>query len=639
MLKIALGIMMLQVAWVEPSVAAPAIESAPLALTRDQLSQCLALEAAGSPTPWWCGRREGDLAPPFDEACPDRQWVGYRLAPGACPAAPSAQGVWTVHEPFARSLDDRLRRVCAYTWTPALAERPTPDVAALPDVRGLRLERDCEVVAGHALPEPVSDALFSAWSNQVELPDWSDAEAFQPPSIRVAIIDGGFGGELPNGAAPDTVNHAVVVSSVVRAIACPERGASALCAASVPNYNAMPYTSRGILGELGGYFGTQMGFAEAVVEAVDTWRLEAPNTRPVHLILNLSLGWDGDYDVTTTPRVAGVTALWAARYATCQGALLIAAAGNQAGADDAGPLFPAAWEALPRACGGAPVGVYSPLVHAVGAVNGRDGELAINRVGGTPRLVAPAALVVVPEDTVVPESEMTTPLSGTSLATAAASGTAALVWSMRPGMTPDAVMQLIYRSGEPLGLAADFGQPAQRRRLSVGRAFARACPEGVAVGACPAADSRPSLPGARAAGEDAQADFANIVDALLTDPVDVLEDPNAELPDVESSYFAPWIVPQPGEPNCPICGFVGTTLFGKLDPMLDGAVLGQPEIQVNDLQGNKHFFPLEALPTQVSFKIDLSGTLGGLGLKTAWLRIPAILGGKAVLTSSELFIQ
>ena len=135
------------------------LDARPLTMTRKLSDQCTRLERRG-PAPWFCGRREQPLDPPFADACPDALWVGYRLDSGACPAAPSALGTWTVSEPFARSQDARLQRLCSYTWVPASAARPEPDVAALPDVRTVRMERDCQVVSGHAAPpQAVADEL------------------------------------------------------------------------------------------------------------------------------------------------------------------------------------------------------------------------------------------------------------------------------------------------------------------------------------------------------------------------------------------------------------------------------------------------------------------------------------------------
>jgi hypothetical protein len=607
---------------------------------------CAQALRAGRDLPRWCGGREGALAPPFDRACDDRQWVGLRLDAIACPDAPSATGTWHVSEPFARSRDARLRRVCQYTWQPALRERATPDVAALPDRPDLRLERDCDVVGAHALPTEVTDALQAAWSGQVEQPDWSAAAPFALAPTEVAVIDGGYGGLDFGGNVPATVVHAVAVSSVIRAIACPGAGDGPFCAVGTPNYPAMQYVLRGLPGEIGGYFGTQLEYAAQVAAAVDDWQALAPATRARHLVLNLSLGWDGAYDVTRAGRVPGAVALWATRYAACEGALLIAAAGNRAADSDTGPLFPAGWETLPRDCDGAPARgrVYSPLVHAVGGVDGRDAPLGIARDGATPRLVAPAAAVVVTADTVLEDDGPTAPLSGTSMAAAAASGTAALVWSLRPGLSADQVMEAVYLAGEPLGQPADFGLPGPpqgQRRLSVARAFALACPEAAAGGACPPAASRPALPAPRPAGADATAPFDDLVAALFAGAEEGQADPGAaDPPAAPTQSFEPFTVPQPGSPNCPICGFIDTSLYVKLDDALAGYALGTPIVHTWRFDSTWVDIKLTPLQVGTSFLFNLSTPLGGKSPKAAWLQIPVTNEkGTTVLTSSELFVK
>ncbi|MEZ4471171.1 MAG: S8 family serine peptidase [bacterium] len=642
-MKSMIPVLMLVATPVAAKAADPSLlDEAPVTMTRKLADQCTRLERRGGVAPWFCGRKEGPLAPPLADACPDRAWVGYRLDPASqCPSAPSPLGTWTVAAPFGRSQDARLQRLCTYTWEPASTARPAPDVAALPDVRGLRLERDCEVVGGHAVPQAVADELFDAWGAQVELPDWSAAVPFGAPRIRVAVIDGGVPGEGPLGAGADTVAHPAMVSSVIRSIGCPDRGTSALCPVATPSYNAMPYVLEGTIGELGGYFGSQGSFAAAMADAVDSWLTESPITRPAHLILNLSLGWDADFDITQVERVPGAAALWATQAATCAGALVVAAAGNQAGPSDAGPLFPAAWEAFPRACGAQP-GVYSPLVHAVGAVDGRDFPLGISRPGANPRLSAAGSVVVVPRDTGAGLDVPTSVLSGTSIAAAAASGAAGLIWSLRPSLSPDQVMALLYGTAESLGELADFGlgaAPADRRRLSIARAFEAACPEGVAIEACPAPASRPAMSAPRAAFVPSLPDFAAIEAIWLQNPVDIFEDQGAIPPPAPSAYYSPYVVPQPGEPNCPICGFTGYTLNGKLSDALFGATLGQPVVQIVDSFGNPSQVYLDPIAVGQTFKIDLAYKLQGMTLKSAWLEIPAIQNNKNVLTSSELYVH
>lgn len=627
---------------VEPAEPTTPTEQSAEPLTARQQRICARRARRGRPTPYYCGGREDAPPPGFEEACDARQWVGYRIDTASCPTAPSAHGTWNVTAPFALSRDPELQRLCVYTWQPADPAQPTPDVEALPDTASLRLERDCDVVGGHAVPDEVNDALFAAFSAQVELPDWSIAAPFALSPTRVAVIDGGFGGaqwDVPL----DTVDHAEAVSSVVRAAACPDRGAGPVCAATVPNYNAMAYVQRGITGALGGFFGTQAEYAAAVAEAVDEWRLESERTRPAHLILNLSLGWDARYGLEEAERLPALAAFWATRYAACEGALLIAAAGNKAADGDTGPLAPAAWEALRRECPGderPPRGTYAPLVHAVGGVDGRDAPLAVVREDATPRLVAPGQAVVVPLDTQTPVDAPTKVLSGTSMSTAAVAGAAALVWSLRPELTADEVMALIYAASEPLGPKADFGlKPLKRqRRLSVARAFALACPDGAQIGNCPPAASRPTLPAPRAAGGDATPDYDALDPLLFADAVPVAIDDLAPDAEGSSAYLDPYVVPQPGSPNCPVCGFQTCTLKGQLDPNLKGANLGTPVVKVKTFNGQFLDIKLAPLPDDSAFSVGLCGPLGNKAPIWGFLQIPVTVAGKTTLTSSELFV-
>jgi hypothetical protein len=483
--------------------------------------------------------------------------------------------------------------------------------------------------------------MFKAWQSQLELPDWSAAEPFETAPIRVAIIDGGFGGvQGPRAPAAPSVPHPVAVGSAVRAVACPERG-RVLCSAGTPNYSAMPYFARGRLGELGGFFGTQSRYAQAVTDAVDDWLAEPPDTRPRGLILNLSLGWDSAYDASVVQRLPGLEALWATEYAACHGALLIAAAGNLATGTDQGPVFPAAYAKRARECGADP-DVPQPLVHAVGGVDGRDRPLAISRPGSLPRLLAPAALVVVPQDTIAGLDDPTAVMSGSSMAAAAVSGAAALIWGMRPDTAPDQIMETLYQAGEPLGAPAQvgFGPLAEQRRLSIARAFALACPAGFEGGRCPPEASRPRLPGPRPYGEDARVDFQAVARTRFPHPIAV--DPHdavVEQPLAPSLYFNPWSVPQPATPNCPVCGVTDARIIGMLSRAVREQVIGLPVLIYEDERGEQNTITLDPLPANAPFVVDLGPKLDGVTPRRARLEVRTDLGGKTVLTSSEIAVD
>ncbi len=619
-----------------PEVAPDAFETAEFELTREQ-RQCRRQARRGLRMAWECGGKERRLRGALKEACPDHRWLAYRVDPLVqCEDVVARRGTWQVSRPFVRAREPNLQRVCGYTWVPNNANRPRPQLGALPNTPGLRLERDCEVVAPHALPEAVTDELRASFEAQVEAPLWSENTPAAP--VRVAVIDGGFGGVAFGDQVPaDGVHHAMAVSSVVRSLGCPNQGEDGFCVAGAPTYPAMPLIARGRSGELGGWFGAQGDYAAAVVAAVDDWRTGEFRVRP-KLILNLSLGWVGDYDVTTTGRLSGQIALWATQYAACQGALLIAAAGNRGHDAGTGPLFPAGWEQLPAVCGEGDD--YRPMVHAVGGVDGRDEPLAISRPGAQPRLTAPAAMVTVRRDTAAYQGQdvPTEVLSGTSMAAAAASGVASMVWSLRPELSAAEVMELLWGSGEPLEEGADFGylgELRERHRLSAWRAFDAACPEGTEIGNCPA--QRPSAPALRGAYEDGAPDLGQFQDLLYPDPETVQLDPGAPEPnDPQSNYEGPWAVPQPGTPNCPLCGIFGNTLYGKLDSGLAGKALGTATLYVYT-HWTQTKIKLGSLPFNSNFATSLSNQMPQ-NPTSAWLVIPVTAKGKTTYTSSELFI-
>ena len=573
------------------------------------------------------GGREAPLAAPLAESCSDQTWIGLRLAGGLCPQpGRSSDGFWQVEAPFSRADDAHMQAVCQYRWISP--RRLEPDVSVLPDQADLRLERDCDVVVGHAAPEAVSAALQTAWRDQMELPDWRAAAPFDTSAVQVAVIDGGFHLRLePRRAARLGQDHPVAVSSVIRAIACPDLGEGAFCAAGTPNYPALPYIRRGIIAELGGRLGALSDYAIRVVGAVDDWRGMPDAIRPARLILNLSLGWDQQH--TSRARLASWLAERATRYATCQGALLIAAAGNRAHDADRGPMLPAAFADQARGCGAMPDG---PLVYPVGGVDGRDRALSVSRPEGTPRLVAPAAWVSVPIDTVERFGGSTAVMTGTSMAAAAASGAAALIWGLDPQRSADDVMALLYASGEPLGRPAEFGLAGEQRRLSVGRALGQLCAE---VPDCLPAASAPVLPPARAAGIDAQAPIDVVLGALLAE-AEVMEPvPEAAPPEGESAFVSPWVGPQPGVPNCPVCGVLESTLVGRLTPPLHGA-FGKLRVVWFDARG-RHVTGVRGLPVDAPFAVDLGEVDGPL--LGAWLEAPIEVFGKTLFTRDALIID
>jgi hypothetical protein len=115
-----------------------------------------------------------------------------------------------------------------------------------------------------------------------------------------------------------------------------------------------------------------------------------------------------------------------------------------------------------------------PLVYAVGGVDERGRSLTNARVGGRPRLATTAANSLALD----PDGGYTMTLSGSSVAAAVASGAAALIWSYRPALRPDELVELLHQTGWNSEEPADFGLPgtsAAIHRLSICAALERAC--------------------------------------------------------------------------------------------------------------------------------------------------------------------
>jgi len=140
-------------------------------------------------------------------------------------------------------------------------------------------------------------------------------------------------------------------------------------------------------------------------------------------IINLSLGGPEDPLVTRLLDKAGE-----------QGVLVLASAGNDG--PDAPPPFPAS----------------HPAVMAITAVDANDKPYARAVHGDFIDAAAPGVEIAVP----VPGETYPSQLSGTSMSTAYASGAAALLLSLEPGTTPDAVRTSLQNSAvNPTGRSHD----------------------------------------------------------------------------------------------------------------------------------------------------------------------------------------
>ena len=573
---------------------APVLESAPQAVICAACANvprgtlCFCRPPANTSVATRAGHRDDTVPAALTWVTTQNQWTGLILSGAAeCPPAerdPAASGAWEVRRPYQDSGDDELERMCQYSWAPLADPSAPPLTALLPDLATLRLQSD---VAGTAPlfrpPLPARDLLDEAFFHQIGL----SAALVGPVTgldragagARVAVLDSAPGGlSLLNDHNLEVESlsaHSAGVSSVINRIVCGRQAFIGAfdpplsCQAEVRQHLALPLLANDVTApppnpapfgvsypqDTGGYFGRTADVAQAIYDAVAAWQAESPDK---HLVINLSLGWEKDYGASGISglRMPAREAWAAARYAACQGALLIAAAGNRGLKNETGSMFPAGWEKLPLTCpaGGLvpPAGAYAPLVYAAGGVTGADLPLGIARPNGTPRLVSPAAMVSVGDAGLIESVDgggatvysATHVVSGTSVAAAALSGTAALVWSMRPELEPWEVMDLIYNAGEDLGRGAEFslrpdptGAAYHQHRLSVCGAAVAAC-DGLGLPTCPTQETLDRLRGecARPAGQDASADMAAVL--ALAYP---------ELADLPVGPFAPTTTAPPDD--------------------------------------------------------------------------------------------
>jgi hypothetical protein len=429
------------------------------------------------------------------------------------------------------------------------------------------------------------------------------------PPVRLVFLDTQPDGEgVPHTSSP-TTKHGYTLVHLAAQLVCPQ---DVPCPVELATALALPHQmfhpdqppSESIFSSLGGNLGLVDELASAIVREVWKW---SPDAKRKHLILNLSLGWDGELlNELDHHKVAHLEAdsqlvYKALQLARQSGALVIAAAGNRRGGGESKwPLLPAAWElrrpSLLRFLDG------SKPVYAVGGVDWQGLPLPNYRQGGLPRRVAFGDHAVAATSGTDDPTAMYT---GSSVSTAVVSAIAAVVWQLRPELSAAEVMRLLGRSGDVLPTRADsyawkdlwplskmMGAP-NVRRLTLCQAVVQARVEG-GLGNIPSC-RRP---------KKAAADLSTLITALpstsltlqattlptycrsASDPTPLLfADPAHGLADPCPLYRWPdivsqrWVAPQPDDPPCPGCSFipphamVGALAFDKIPPLPAGYVL------------------------------------------------------------------
>lgn len=556
------------------------------------------------------------------DACSGRRQIGVNPRPGhPCPSARDRRWKKINLFPHAQSTSE-LAKYCVYDWT---EETSPPVVTRLPragfPAPSDWLESDCEVVSTYGHPYETRNAasLETAFLEQVEF-------EIGPPTTntptKVVVVDTAVDGPFPNGA--DGVDdHGRAMATVIRKLACP--AGVAPCLATVSTQLAMPLvrTPHGLRANRahGGFLGRPSDIAAAIHRGLHH-ALVTPGANRV--VINLSLGWEPPWGGALSPSgVSGLPApvqmvFWAITEARCEGAIVVAAAGNAAGGPDAdsGFVYPAGWETQPKpdvptclAFGGGPPpsgrATYLPLVYAAGAVDGRDQILMNSRPDGASRLLAPSDHVVVSDGPGYTSASYT----GTSVSAAVASAMAAMMWTYRTGLSADEVMEEVYQAAVDLSVPADvcLSSPcATVRRLSACRTLERACVAPRCAGAVPCGAPNPGRD-ARARGFDLSypqvstttstgttnehAPFAPCSNVVFSAGSGVPENP-CPFNQYYTSYAVRYATPQPHPIGCKHCVLKNSVLYIGVSDELDAPV-SDPVITIVTESGQKYGIKLD----------------------------------------------
>jgi hypothetical protein len=472
-------------------------------------------------------------------------------------------GHWT--EPRTQA----MRQFCVFEWVgqePVTLEDYEPLFDAIENSSVMDLETvevDClgQATMGSGLDTAaVHEALAGRYHKAIEWVSATQLGGSQANRVfpKIAILDT-VSQQAHDNPQIDPINmHGEFMGDIVADVACPDHDDE--CLKYINYHVAMPreaYSAADYV--VGGQHGTMGDLATAVVAAVGTWREEriADPTETPRLVLSLSLGWDPSLNAPTrAPYRALELAL---KFASCNGAIVVASSGNVADPKcpvDTGPLAPATFEevAAPTAQECAQLGflpldpnqypvfdVPRPLVYAVGGIDG-ERPIVNARPDSTPPLVSFASNVTVASV----QGGYTLPLTGTSVSAASVAAIAGLMWSYSPESTPSQIMTTIATSGHLSSMTADFGfggYSGNVRQVSACLALEDIC------------TGRPGCPTLNCQQQTGY-DLAHAIDDAINDPSNTLASHVGGNPVQVQCGWSEWdeqTDPQPEHPICPSC--------------------------------------------------------------------------------------
>lgn len=473
----------------------------------------------------------------------------------------TAPAGWTAERLFHSSnLSPDLAGLCLYAWN--LAEHGAPptaaDISSLFTVsRAQEMTQDVAVLFPSAEFSTQEESLSAGLRNalRAQVGDVSLLPNFPAhPGVRVVVIDSAPDAP-PGHIQPGVSRHGDTLAHLIEDIVCrpiDPRGNRA-CAAEVTTELALPWIAKGVPGQKGGNLGTLADLARAIERAVSTWqndKLNAPSSTPPRLLLNLSLGWEHTASIADctadAPALMGPPARAVRQilqYAASQGALIIAAAGNDSGGPTPrkGLVCPGRYQSVKQDA--AP---SQALLVAVSGVDYQDHPLETARPLGITGIAGLGfgGVAWAPGDPVPPQ------LTGSSVSTAVVSAVSALVWVYQPSWTPGQVTKAVYDGGTDVGSALISECPlllgqCRSHRASVCGALNAAS---ASVSCAPAPPQAWSCPNLSSETDALALTYTSVTPTASPPPPTVL--PRFSLPTVQVD---PSVFPMPISDTCPTC--------------------------------------------------------------------------------------
>ncbi len=379
------------------------------------------------------------------------------------PAVTFATGTLVAEDLFAPTVG--VTGLCRYGWHSPIGVLPPDqsDLAAHPDIVAIDFEPtplDLHATGNVAVvSSSISIDVYSTYRARFldRAGAWEASGQLGTSSVTVVVIDnivpstprpGESWTQSTLPGANGVGRHGLGVARIIEELACPKAGVSpTTCPVKVEAVSAFDSTvySDGV--HEGDSHGDAVSLARAVIRAIDDF-----GPRPGRLVINLSLGITRD-QLLRFPRQAEELRN-ALAYAVCNGALIIAAGGNDHGFRTSKDFtFPGA-DVMPVRCGlPAHDSAVAPILAAVAGVKSTNHPLAMNRpidVGVVH--VAAASERAVPDfgSARAPGPLYLVQLTGTSVGAAVVSAAVAATLSVEGGLSRTELQQMFSESGLPI---------------------------------------------------------------------------------------------------------------------------------------------------------------------------------------------